>query len=139
VCGPSTEGGGYILLAPTLAWAFLESWRLRSPWWVRGLLLASTVAFTVGVLVCLAPRSSAWMAYGPHPLGGLFLLLAIGGDSIRRIVEPATKVVAPTPTIGYAVGAIYGSPHYKPRAPGLDRFPRLRSRLVGRKSRSRIG
>jgi hypothetical protein len=141
VCGPSTEGGGYILLAPTLAWAFLESWRLRSPWWVRGLLLASTFAFTVAVLTCLAPHSSEWMAYGPHPLGGLFLLLAIGGDSIRRIVEPATKVIAPTPTIGYAVGAIYGSPPYKPRAraPGLDRFPRLRSRLVGRKSRSRIG
>ncbi len=25
VCGPTTEGGGYILVAPTLAWAFLES------------------------------------------------------------------------------------------------------------------
>jgi hypothetical protein len=139
VCGPSTEGGGYVLVAPTLAWAFLESWRLRSPLWVRGLLLASTVAFTVGVLACLVPRSSEWMAYGPHPLGGLFLLLAIGGESIHRIVAPATKIAAPARTIGYAIGGMYGSSPYKPRAQarGFDKTPRLRSGLVGRKAARR--
>jgi Glycosyltransferase family 87 len=110
VCGPSTEGGGYILVAPTLAWAFLESWRQRRPQWVRGLLLASTVAFTVGVLACLSPGSSKWMAYGPHPLGGLFLLLAIGGESIQRIVEPAAKSATPARTAGYAVGGMHGPP-----------------------------
>ena len=91
VCGPATEGGGYILVAPTLAWAFLESWHRPWPLWVRGLLLASSAAFTVGMAVGMTANAGALMAYGPHPIGGLLLLAALLGENIRRIVAPAAK------------------------------------------------
>src|SRR5205807_996756 len=71
VCGPTTEGGGYILVAPTLAWAFLESWHRPWPLWVRGLLLASSACFTAGTAVALTANAGALMAYGMHPIGGL--------------------------------------------------------------------
>ncbi len=97
VCGPSTEGGGYILVAPTLAWAFVESWRRPWPWWVRGLLLASAAMFTTGAAVTMT-RNAGWlMAYGWHPNGGLLLLAALLGDAVRRNVAPAAKVAEAVP------------------------------------------
>jgi hypothetical protein len=100
VCGPATEGGGYILLAPTLAFAFLESWHLPQPYWIRGLLLASTAAFAAAVLTCLTSWSSEGMAYGPHPLGGLLLMIAVAGAAIRRILAPLVdnRVTVPAAT-----------------------------------------
>ena len=98
VCGPTTEGSGYILVAPTLAFAFLESWHLPRPSWIRGLLLASTVAFTVAVLACLTSRPSEGMAYGPHPLGGLLLMIAVAGEAIRRILAPPAENIGTAPT-----------------------------------------
>ena len=92
ICGPTTEGSGYILLAPTLAFAFLEGWHLSQPSWIRGLVFASSAAFTVAVLTCLTSRPSEGMAYGPHPLGGLLLMIAVAGEAIRRILAPAESV-----------------------------------------------
>jgi hypothetical protein len=97
VCGPTTEGGGYILVAPTLAWAFLESWRGRWPLWVRGLLLASGASFTAGTAVSATANAGALMAYGMHPIGGLLLLAALLGEYIRRILAPASRAVAVRP------------------------------------------
>jgi hypothetical protein len=91
VCGPTTEGSGYILLAPTLAFAFLESWHLSRPSWIRALLLTSTVAFAAAALTCLTSRPSEGMAYGPHPLGGLLLMIAVAGEAIRRILAPPAE------------------------------------------------
>ena len=92
VCGPTTEGGGYILVAPTLALVFLESWLLQRPSWIRGLLLACAASFTAGVLVSLTSQASEGMAYGPHPLGGLLLLFAIAGEAIRRMLAPPSAL-----------------------------------------------
>ena len=89
VCGPATEGGGYILVAPTLAYASLESWRDRWPLWIRGLLLASGAAFAAGALACLGPNASSQTAYGPHPLGGLLLLTALVCEAVRRMTASA--------------------------------------------------
>ncbi len=97
VCGPTTEGGGYILVAPTLAWAFLESWHRPCPWWVRGLLLASGLSFTVGAAMSLTVNAGSLMARGPHPIGGLLLLAALLGENVRRIVAPAAKAVEAAP------------------------------------------
>lgn len=97
VCGPTTEGGGYILVAPTLAWAFLESWRRPWSWWVRGLLLASGASFTVGAAVTMMANAGSLMAYGWHPIGGLLLLAALLGENVRRIVAPAAKGVEAVP------------------------------------------
>ncbi len=91
VCGPTTEGGGYILVAPTLAWAFLEAWHRPWSWWVRGLLLASGASFTVGAAVTMMANAGSLMAYGWHPIGGLLLLAALLGENLRRIVAPAAK------------------------------------------------
>jgi len=100
VCGPTTEGGGYILVAPTLAWACMESWRGRWPMWIRGLLLASAAAFAVGGLVSLGSNAGILMAYGPHPIGGLLLLTALAWEYARRMVSPTmrmTQAAPPTP------------------------------------------
>ena len=97
VCGPSTEGGGYILVAPTLAWAFLESWHRPWPLWVRGLLLASSALFTVGVGISVPNNAGDLIAYGPHPIGGLLLMAAVMGDAVRRIAAPAAKEVERAP------------------------------------------
>ena len=92
ICGPTTEGGGYILVAPTLAFAFLESWHLPRPYWLRGLLAASAAAFVAAVLICLSARPNEGMAYGPHPLGGLLLMLAGGGEAVRQVLAPAERM-----------------------------------------------
>jgi hypothetical protein len=97
ICGPTTEGSGYILLAPTLALAFLESWRLPQPSWIRSLVFASTAAFAVAVLTCLTSRPSEGMAYGPHPLGGLLLMIAVAGEAIRRILAPPAESAGTAP------------------------------------------
>ena len=97
VCGPTTEGGGYILVAPTLAWALLESLRRPWPWWVRGLLLASGASFAGGAVVTMMANAGSLMARGPHPIGGLLLLAALVGDNVRRIVAPAAKAAKATP------------------------------------------
>ncbi len=98
LCGPATEGSGYILLAPTLAFALLQGWHLPQPSWIRALLIASTIAFTVASLTCLTSRPSEGMAYGPHPLGGLLLMIAIAGEAIRRIVAPMETMGTATAT-----------------------------------------
>jgi Glycosyltransferase family 87 len=99
VCGPTTEGGGYILLAPTLAWACLECWHGRWPLWICGLVMASAAAFAVAELVCMGSNAGILMGYGPHPIGGLLLLAALACESIRRMVSHTTTVetAAPAP------------------------------------------
>ncbi len=93
ICGPTTEGSGYILLAPTLAFTFLECWHTPRPYWVRALLVGSAAAFTAAVLTCLTSHPSEGMAYGPHPAGGLLLMFAIAGEAIRRILASSAEQI----------------------------------------------
>ncbi|HVS37639.1 MAG TPA: glycosyltransferase family 87 protein [Gemmataceae bacterium] len=97
VCGPTTEGGGYILLTPTLAWALLESWRRPWPVGFRALLLASAAALVVGAMVSAPDNAGLLMAYGMHPFGGLLLTAALFGDAVRRILVPPTPAAEASP------------------------------------------
>ena len=99
-CGPATEASGYILVAPTAAWAFLESWRRPWPLWLRALLLASAVLFTFGVAAGVTSNAGELLAYGWHPIAALLLLAALAGESVRRtaaarLAESAAAPAAP--------------------------------------------
>ena len=92
LCGPATEAATYMLVAPTLALAFLQCCRGSAPLWQRGLVFASTAAFTAALAGCLMSRTSAWTAYGFHPLGALLLFVAVGADCVRRLSTPGQGV-----------------------------------------------
>jgi hypothetical protein len=98
MCGPATEGGTYILLAPTAAWAFLEGRRAGWPRWVMATLLVSGAAFMAGVLCCLTPHAGYWMAFGPHPIGALLLFVALLGAYGRRLFAGADRAALPAAT-----------------------------------------
>jgi hypothetical protein len=97
VCGPTTEAGGYVLVAPTAAWAFLEAWGRPSPPWLRALLLAGAALFTVGTAVAVTPDAGDLLAYGWHPVAGLLLLAALMGEAIRRLAAARTAQAGASP------------------------------------------
>jgi hypothetical protein len=98
MCGPATEGGGYILLAPTAAWAFLEGRRAGWPRWVMATLLVSAASFMAGAFCCLTPDAGYWMAFGPHPIGALLLFVALLGAYGRRLFADAGRPALPAAT-----------------------------------------
>jgi hypothetical protein len=107
VLGPATEGCTYILLAPSLAWAVVESFRtsrrpdetsgsLRGRWLRRGALLVA-----VGLLVTASaapwfPGGKQIHLLGPHPLAGTlvlgcFLIDAARSWARRRPLAPEVR------------------------------------------------
>src|SRR5207253_9053101 len=89
--GPATESCTYILLAPTLAWAVLESWLVPRSWLVRGLLVASCLLFMTSRIASWFPWVTQWHALGVHPLGTLCLLACVLIEQVRdplRAAEP---------------------------------------------------
>ena len=88
LCGPATEGATYMLVAPTLAWAFLQGWHRPGPVWQYGLVLAGSAAFTAALSGCLMSHTAAWTAYGFHPLGALLLSAALAAQYVRRLSAP---------------------------------------------------
>lgn len=99
VLGPATEAGGYILVAPTLAWGMLEAWRRRQPAWVCALLLASAALFAVGSAVTVTANAGELLAYGWHPAAGLLLMTAVAGEGLsgRASVQPAAGAAPAVP------------------------------------------
>ena len=92
LCGPATEAATYILVAPTLAWAVLQSWHRACSVWTQGLLLASAAVFWAALLGCLSNHTAVWTACGFHPLGALLLFIALGGVYARRLSAPEPVV-----------------------------------------------
>jgi hypothetical protein len=88
LCGPATEGATYVLIAPTLVWAVAESWLRLWPVWIRVVLLASAGFFLVAVAAGMSGDAAEFTAWGPHPLGGLLLLLALLAEQGRRLIPP---------------------------------------------------
>src|SRR5262249_39812587 len=85
--GPATESCTYILLAPTLAWALLESWLLPRSWLVRGLLVASCVLFVTSRVASWFPWVTQLHALGVHPLGTLCVLACVLIEQVRGPVR----------------------------------------------------
>ncbi len=81
VFGAATESSTYVLLAPSLAWALVESREDKS----RGLLLASYGLLLATQLANWIPGASGKVqALGPQPLAGLLLLAALLVGNVRR-------------------------------------------------------
>jgi Glycosyltransferase family 87 len=82
VLGPSTEGVTYILMAPTLAWAVVESWIKRT----RRLLPTLALALVVGASVAVwFPNGKKLHLLGPHPLAGLLLMIHLVVGAVRQL------------------------------------------------------
>jgi Glycosyltransferase family 87 len=90
--GPATESCTYILLAPTLAWAVLESWIMPRSWLVRGLLVLSCALFMTSRVASWFPFVTQWHGLGVHPLGTLALLACVLIEQIRGPARASTFV-----------------------------------------------
>jgi hypothetical protein len=69
--GPATESCTYILLAPSLAWAALDTWLEKKPLLARSLLAASLALFAVSLVATWFPFATAIHSLGPQPVGAL--------------------------------------------------------------------
>jgi hypothetical protein len=75
--GSATESCTYILLAPSLGLALLDSWSGGALWSRRWLLVASFALFTFTQAAVWFPSGKALHALGLHPLAALLFLLAL--------------------------------------------------------------
>lgn len=96
--GPATESCTFILLAPSLAWSFVEVRCARGWRWRRGFLFASGGLFLLAVLAGAFPNAAQLHALGMHPLGTLcylFYLLteprpcSVGASAMPLTLESA--------------------------------------------------
>jgi hypothetical protein len=84
--GSATESATYMLLAPTLAWAVVESWLDRQAWFVRAGLLASFGLFTVSQAAVWFPGAGKQIhALGVHPLAALLLWACLLINELSRL------------------------------------------------------
>lgn len=79
--GPATESSTYALLAPTLAWAILESWP-RPAW--RVWFAFSGLLFLIAALSGWLPWRSEIRALGVYPLAALLLLAGLVGLHVQE-------------------------------------------------------
>jgi hypothetical protein len=77
VLGPATESCTYILLAPTLAWALLQTWQTRRVGPVPGLIVTSYGLFVGCQMAVWFPFGRDIHTLGLQPLAGLLLLAGI--------------------------------------------------------------
>jgi hypothetical protein len=99
--GPATESCTYVLLAPSLAWAVLESWEEGRPAWARGGLAASYGLLLAAFLAGWFPFASRVHALGLHPMGALIFLTVLLGLSIGGLRRPALPATT-TPSSAHA-------------------------------------
>ncbi len=92
VFGPATESCTYILLAPTAAWAVLESGLERPGHWSGGLALAGYGILTLAQFVNWLPGLSRPVhTLAPQPFAGLLLLLGLLAAEIYRRPNPQAR------------------------------------------------
>lgn len=84
--GPATESCTYVVAGPAVAWAVVDAWRRRAPWFERALL--------VGSLLMMGPMVTDMFGqtirnfsneHGSQPMGGLLLLGWLAVEWRRRI------------------------------------------------------
>jgi hypothetical protein len=74
VLGPATESCTYILIAPAMAWATLECWRLP---WLRYPLALCNALFLIACAEAWFPTGNRLKALGIQPLAGLLLVICV--------------------------------------------------------------
>jgi hypothetical protein len=85
--GPATESSTFVMLAPPLAWAVLESWITRPSSWTRGSLVVAYGLFLAAFIVNWFPFVLRAHALGLHPLATLIFFgtsLSLAGAGLRR-------------------------------------------------------
>ena len=100
VFGPATESCTYILLAPSLAWALLESWGEPRRPWARAVRLTSYGLFVLAQAALWFPGGSEVGKYGLQPLAGLLVLASVLGVDAdwmirERMCKPSTSAPGP--------------------------------------------
>ena len=75
VFGPATESATYILLAPSLAYAVIESWAFRSSAWLRGLLMGNYGLLVIAQMEAWFSGGGLLRSHGLQPLAGLLFLV----------------------------------------------------------------
>jgi hypothetical protein len=95
VLGPCTEACTYLLLAPALVWALVDSWSRTGQWLYRGTLLLAYGIFGLTFIGGLFPWGRAWQMLGPHPFGALLLFGALLAECVRQIVTSGETAAAP--------------------------------------------
>jgi hypothetical protein len=98
--GPATESCTYVLLAPSLAWAVLESWDEGRPVWARYGLGVSYGVLLAAFLAGWFPFASQVHGMGLHPFGALaffavLLGLALGGGWRSGVTADARPAPSP--------------------------------------------
>jgi hypothetical protein len=89
VLGPCTEGCTYILLAPALVWAIVETNSSARSYLYRALLLLSYAALLSVFVATLFPWNRAFQNLAPHPFAGVVLFAALLGETLRQLVRPS--------------------------------------------------
>jgi hypothetical protein len=89
--GPATESCTFILMAPSLAWYFLEVLRDPRLTWRRGLLFASGGLFFFSALVGGSPKALEWHSLGLHPIATLLFVFYLLTETRPRLVDTASQ------------------------------------------------
>lgn len=88
-CGPATESSTYILLAPVMGGLFVEFQKRAVSRGPAVFAMLGLTCLLIGAFVVMFPFGSKVQAYGPQPLGALFLFIAY---FMRTLFEPAEAI-----------------------------------------------
>jgi hypothetical protein len=99
LCGPATESCTYILMAPILAWAVLETWLEPRPLWSRVIPWCSFWLFAVSQVGSWFPDQVRIPFLGLLPLAGLTLFASIVETSIRQLFTGKGEERAAMPSL----------------------------------------
>jgi hypothetical protein len=87
IWGFATESCTYMLLAPVLAWAVLESWSRWDSLAKRAWLLVSYGLFVATQIAIAFPAGRRWGNWGPQPLAALILFVCLASAAWRRATD----------------------------------------------------
>jgi hypothetical protein len=90
LCGPATESCTYILVAPILAWAVLESLIDHRPLWSRLVPWFSFGLFGLSQVTSLFPEEIRMLLLGILPLAGMVLLAGLVETGIRGLFQSSS-------------------------------------------------
>jgi hypothetical protein len=85
--GPATESCTYILLAPSLAWAALDSRRERKPLGAISLRVAAIALFTLALVANWFPFAKTVHTWGVQPLGALCFVGYLAWIDLPRMIK----------------------------------------------------
>jgi hypothetical protein len=98
VLGPCTESCTYLLLAPALVWALVDSFSV--PLTASRVLLMLSYGLFLSVSVgSIFPWGKSWQMFGVHPAAGLIFVTALAAQFLGRVTAslphfPAERLVS---------------------------------------------